>query len=246
LFGGISKRLSSDPSLPSVPYCHTLFIISKKLLIGTDPNIMIRMSPRFNGNHSLGSSSANPIIVAGLNLALSYENAAIDRLEKRISETVVPEVREKLKRHLLSTKEQQDRLKQRIEAIGGFMQPTSEKGKLPIPEPPSTLKMMIENNSSNEEREVWESLNDLIIERAEAIMYKGGIQALELLKADKKTIDTLKKNLKEEESFGDWLERNNPKMAKRLMTKQVEQNKKRGKKNKRQEKEQAILAASAA
>ena len=53
----------------------------------------------------------------------------------------------------------------------------------------------------------------LIIERAEAIMYKGGIQALELLKADKKTIDTLKKNLKEEESFGDWLERNNPKVV---------------------------------
>ena len=52
-----------------------------------------------------------------------------------------------------------------------------------------------------EEREVLESLNDLIVERAEAIMYKGGIQALELLDADKKTIDTLKKNLKEEESF---------------------------------------------
>ena len=126
------------------------------------------------------------------------------------------------------------------------MQPTSEKGKLSIPEPPSTLKMMIENNSSDEEREVWESLNDLIIERAEAIMYKGGIQALELLKADKKTIDTLKKNLKEEESFGDWLERNNPKVAKRLMTKQFEKNKKRAKKSKRQENEQAILAASVA
>src|SRR5437867_8356313 len=208
---------------------------------------MIRMSPRFNANHNLGSSLANPIIVAGLNLALSYENAAIDRLEKRISETIVPEVKEKLKHHFQNTKEQQDRLKQRIEAIGGFMQPTSEKGKLPIPEPPSTLKMMIENNSSNEEREVWESLNDLIIERAEAIMYKGGIQALELLKADKKTIDTLKKNLKEEESFGDWLERNNPKIAKRLMTKQVEQNKKRTKKNKRQEnEEEAVLAASVA
>ena len=106
--------------------------------------------------------------------------------------------------------------------------------------------MMIENNSSDEEREVWESLNDLIIERAEAIMYKGGIQASELMNADKKTIDTLKKNLKEEESFGDWLERNNPKIAKRLMTKQVDQNKKRGKKNKRQEKEEVILAASVA
>jgi hypothetical protein len=129
--------------------------------------------------------------------------------------------------------------------MGGFMQPTSEKGRLPIPEPPLTLKMMIENSSSHEEREVWESLNDLIIERAEAIMYKGGIQALELLKADKKTIDILKKNLKEEEAFGDWLERNNPKIARILMTKQVAQNKKRSKKNKRLEKEEeAILTTS--
>jgi len=55
----------------------------------------------------------------------------------------------------------------------------------------------------------------------------------------------LKKNLKEEEAFGDWLERNNPKIARRLMTKQVAQNKKRSKKNKRLEKEEeAILATS--
>ena len=202
------------------------------------------MSPQISTNNNLGTSSKNPIIAAGLNLALSYENATIDRLEKRISETIVPEVKEKLKQHLQNTKEQQDRLKQRIDALGGFMQPTSEKGHLPVPEPPVTLKMMIENNSSHEEREVWESLNDLIIERAEAIMYKGGIQALELLKADKKTIDMLKKNLKEDEAFGDWLERNNPKIARRLMTKQVAQNKKRSKKNKRLENEEAILATS--
>lgn len=64
------------------------------------------MSRRFNGNHNTGSSSANPIVVAGLNLVLSYENAAIGRLEKRISETVVPVVKEKLKGHLHNTKEQ--------------------------------------------------------------------------------------------------------------------------------------------
>jgi tRNA A22 N-methylase len=70
----------------------------------------------------------------------------------------------------------------------------------------------------------------LIIERAEAIMYEGGIQALELLKIDKKTIKALQRNLKEEVSFGDWLEKNNPKIAKRLMTRQMEEKKKYGKK----------------
>ena len=60
-------------------------------------------------------------------------------------------------------------------------------------------------------------MNDLIIERAEVILYQGGIQALELLKADKRAIKVLEKNLKEEEAFAIWLEKNNPRIAKRLM-----------------------------
>jgi ferritin-like metal-binding protein YciE len=192
-------------------------------------------------------SPANAIAVAGLNLALSYENAAVDRLEKRLSESIVPEVKEKIKRHLDQTKQQQERLRERIKALGMGMEPISEKGRLPIPEPPQNLKIMIESNSSDKEREVWESLNDLIIERAETIMYRGGIQALELLKADKKTIKALEKNLKEEEAFGDWLEKNNPKIAKRLMTKQMEekkQGKKKMTKTTQEEKEEAVSAAT--
>jgi ferritin-like metal-binding protein YciE len=204
----------------------------------------------YNNNNSLTSSSssaaADAIAIAGLNLALSYENAAVDRLEKRLSESIVPEVKDKLKRHLEQTRSQQERLKERIRVLGEEMEPISEKGHLPIPEPPQRLKIMIESSSSDKEREVWESLNDLIIERAEAIMYKGGIQALELLKADKKTIKALEKNLKEEEAFGDWLEKNNPKIAKRLMTKQIEEKKQRKKKKIQEEKEQEALSAAAA
>jgi ferritin-like metal-binding protein YciE len=193
------------------------------------------MSAKFNENDSGSGASVNIIAIAGLNLALSYENAAVDRLEKRLSESIVPEVKDRLRHHLEQTKEQQERIRERIKALGGRelgMEPTYEKGKLPIPEPPKQLKMMIESTSSEKEREVWESLNDLIIERAEAIMYKGGIQALELLKADKKTVKALERNLKEEESFGNWLEKNNPRIAKRLMTMQIEEKKKYGKKKK--------------
>ena len=193
------------------------------------------MSARLNENDTGSSASANVIAIAGLNLALSYENGAVDRLEKRLSESIVPEVKDRLRHHLEQTKEQQERIRERIKALGGRelgMEPTYEKGKLPIPEPPKQLKMMIESTSSEKEREVWESLNDLIIERAEAIMYKGGIQALELLKADKKTVKALERNLKEEESFGNWLEKNNPRIAKRLMTMQIEEKKKYGKKKK--------------
>ena len=167
------------------------------------------------------------IAVSGLNLALSYENAAVDRLENRLSECIVSELKEKIKHHLAQTREQQKRLQERIRALGGEI--ILEKGRLPIPEPPQSIKVLIESRSTDNEREVWESLNDLIIERAEAIMYRGGIQALELLEADKKTIKTLEKILKEEQAFGDWLEKNNPKIAKRLMTKQLVDEKKRKK-----------------
>jgi|GEM_PF-2728318 len=43
-------------------------------------------------------------ILAGLNLALSYENAAVDRLQKRLSESILPEVKDKLTRHLVQTR----------------------------------------------------------------------------------------------------------------------------------------------
>ena len=195
-----------------------------------------------------GLTAANAIAIAGLNLALSYENAAVDRLEKRLSESIVPEVKQKIKGHLEETKQQQERLRERIKALGGGvgMEPISEKGQLPIPQPPQKLKIMIESSSSDKEGEVWESLNDLIIERAESIMYKGGIQALELLKADKKTIKVLEKNLKEEEAFGDWLEKNNPKIAKRLMTKQIQERRQEKKKTMREEKEVEAVSATTA
>jgi ferritin-like metal-binding protein YciE len=176
------------------------------------------------------------IALAGLNLALSYENAGVDRLEKRLSESIDPEVKERLDRHLAQTKEQQARLRETIKSLGG--EPITERGRLPIPEPPQSLKAMIESGSTPNETEVWESLNDLIIEKAETIMYKGGIQALELLKADKKAIKNLEKNLKEEEAFANWLEKNNPRIAKRLMTKQIEE------KKKKQKREESVTAST--
>src|ERR671924_1323831 len=169
--------------------------------------------------------------IYGLNLALSYENAAVDRLEQRVSQCTVPELKKNLMRHLKQTKEQQERLKERIRFLAGFdvgsgyspaaAVPTAESGRLPIPEPPPFLKAMMDEVGTEREREVWESINDLIIERAEAIMYRAGIQALELLKIDKKTINALKKNLNEEEAFAKWLEKNNPRIAKKLMKQQM-------------------------
>jgi ferritin-like metal-binding protein YciE len=203
-----------------------------------------------NNNGSSTSSEAfgrNITAIYGLNLALSYENAAIDRLQRRLSQCYVPEVKRALERHLRQTKEQQHRLRKRIEVLAGAiasgkpimssdtsvaglhtdaMKATNEKGRLPIPEPPASLKGIMESVGTDREREVIESVNDLIIEKAEAVMYKAGLEALKLLQADKKTMDVLKKNLKEEERFGKWLEKNNPRVAKKLMEEQMRKRKK--------------------
>ena len=201
----------------------------------------------------------NITTIYGLNLALSYENASIDRLEQRLSQSSVPEVKKALERHLKQTREQQNRLRKRIQVLaGGFtdsegrksdyqaivephtetMQPTREKGRLPIPEPPAALKAVMDSVGTESERDVMESVNDLITEKAEAIMYRAGIDALKLLEADKKTIGVLKKNLKEEEAFGKWLEKNNSRIAKKLMTDQMRKGKKARTKQQQQREKQ--------
>jgi bacterioferritin (cytochrome b1) len=96
------------------------------------------------------------------------------------------------------------------------------------------------------ERDVMESVNDLIVERAETIMYRAGIDALKMLQADKKTIDVLKKNLKEEEAFARWLEKNNPRIAKKLMTDQMRKGKKGRQKQEKEKKEQEQKEAASA
>jgi hypothetical protein len=51
------------------------------------------------------SSDRNIVTEATIlaDLALSYENAALDRLQKRLSESIVPEVKDKLTRDLVQT-----------------------------------------------------------------------------------------------------------------------------------------------
>jgi ferritin-like metal-binding protein YciE len=218
-------------------------------------------------NNSASNSSSEAFgrgitAIYGLNLALSYENASADRLQERLSKCSVIELRKALERHLKQTREQQNRLRKRIEILAGYaagaapgksdnallarshvdtLKPTNEKGRLPIPEPPASLKAIMESVGTDSEREVMESVNDLIIEKAEAVLYRAGIDALKLLQADKKTIDILKKNLKEEEGFAKWLEKNSPRIAKKLMTEQMQ----KGKKARREVKEEQEQEATA-
>ena len=63
--------------------------------------------------------------VLELNAALAMENAGLERLQTRIQETSLPNVKQQLQHHLQETTEHQKRLQQLISDMGG--QATEEK-----------------------------------------------------------------------------------------------------------------------
>ena len=72
--------------------------------------------------------------VLELNAALAMENAGLERLQTRIQETSLPNVKQQLQHHLQETTEHQKRLQQLIIDMGG--QATQEKLGLPLPKFP--------------------------------------------------------------------------------------------------------------
>ena len=72
-----------------------------------------------------------------LNEALSAENAAVDRITSRIDQTPIRELKERFQQHLEETRNQQERLTQMINRLGG--KPTDSKAHLPILAPPSSM-----------------------------------------------------------------------------------------------------------
>jgi hypothetical protein len=76
-----------------------------------------------------------------LNIMLSIENAAIERLHTRIQQSPLAEVREQLVQHLEETREQKSRLITLIQRLGG--QPTNERAVLSGYALPKVLKMLL-------------------------------------------------------------------------------------------------------
>ncbi len=61
-----------------------------------------------------------------VNSALAMENAALERVQRRVQQTILEDAKRQLQNHLEETKQHQDRLRQLITKIGGT--PTQEKG----------------------------------------------------------------------------------------------------------------------
>ncbi|MDQ3839099.1 MAG: ferritin-like domain-containing protein [Thermoproteota archaeon] len=174
------------------------------------------------------SSGVNSKLVEYFNEMLSVENAAIDRLQSRIEECPIQEVKARLQQHLEETRGQQGRLQEIVAKYGGS--PTDSKAHLSAPKPPATelMKKTIKDtvksvtgdtdNPLPEEMELIRTKEDAILENAEIIGYKMVMQIAQRAGAQE-TIPVLEQNMKEEQSMANWIMDNSPKVLDQLWPK---------------------------
>ena len=189
--------------------------------------------------------NANQKIVQYLNDALAMENAAEDRIQSRLQETIVDDTRMQLQDHLDETRSQKDRLKQIITSHGG--EPTDAKADLPILIPntidlvrddltssstdqsdnnagspdskgdPSVKSIVIETDNIRlaAEKELIQTERDAIIEYAETVKYKMLMEIAKKVGA-MDAIPVIDQNLKEDEQMANWIIANMPALLRKL------------------------------
>jgi ferritin-like metal-binding protein YciE len=152
-----------------------------------------------------------------LNEALALENAAIQRLQSRIKQTRMENVRQRLQAHLEETKRQQDRLKQLISDLGNGQKnaATKDKVQLPIPTPPKSLTNIFGRMMTSAEYELKATKEDAIVENAEIILYDMLTHLAERMNAVN-AIAILSESLSEEKAMADWIRTNTPDMVAEL------------------------------
>jgi ferritin-like metal-binding protein YciE len=152
-----------------------------------------------------------------LNEALAIENAAIQRLQSRIKQTKMENVRQRLQAHLEETKKQQDRLKQLISGLGNGQKSvaTKDKAQLPIHTLPRSLTNMFGRMMTPAESELKATKEDAIVENAEIILYDMLTHLAERLNAAH-AIASLSESLSEERAMADWIRTNTPDMVAEL------------------------------
>ncbi|MFL6412646.1 MAG: DUF892 family protein [Nitrososphaeraceae archaeon] len=152
-----------------------------------------------------------------LNEALAIENAAIQRLQSRIKQTRMENVRQRLQAHLEETKRQQDRLKQLISDLGDGQKSaaTKDKAQLPIPTPPKSLTNIFGRMMTSAEYELKATKEDAIVENAEIILYDMLTHLAERMNAVN-AIAILSESLSEEKAMADWIRTNTPDMVAEL------------------------------
>src|SRR6188472_2020186 len=152
-----------------------------------------------------------------LNSSLAMENAALERVQRRVQQTILEDARRQLQNHLEETKQHQDRLRQLITKIGGRgATPTQEKGQLPIAMPPDSIRNVMHPSMTSAEQELMQSVEDTIVESAEVIGYNLLIQMAGKMNDMTDAIPPLRQSLQEEEKMFTWLRANAPAMFAKL------------------------------
>jgi ferritin-like metal-binding protein YciE len=153
-----------------------------------------------------------------LNSSLAMENAALERIQRRVQQTILEEdAKQQLQRHLEETKQHQDRLRQLITMIGGDKgrTPTQEKGELPIARAPESIRNIMHPSMNAAEQELIQSVEDTIVENAEVIGYNLLIQLAQKMNIGD-AIPPLRQSLQEEDRMVGWLRANAPTMFAKL------------------------------
>ena len=162
--------------------------------------------------------SINEKLALYLNDALSIENAAIKRLQLRLRQTRLPDIKVQLQRHLDETKEQQSRLKRLISSLD--QKPTNDRGRLPVTSSPKSIEKMLKKSMTDAEEELKGAKEDAIVESAEIVLYDMLIQfaqkASVVVGGD--AIPILSQNLAEERAMLDWIKANTPVLITQLWT----------------------------
>ena len=161
--------------------------------------------------------TSNQKLILHLNEALAIENGAVQRLQSRIKQTRIENVKQRLQVHLEETKGQQDRLKQLISDLGDGKKnaATKDKARLPIPTPPKSLTNKFGRMMTHAESELKAANEDAIVENAEIILYDMLTHLAERLNATN-AIDILSQSLAEERSMADWIKTYIPDMVVQL------------------------------
>jgi len=156
-------------------------------------------------------------LILHLNEALAIENAAVQRLQSRIKQTKIENVKQRLQAHLEETKGQQDRLKKLISDLGNGQKnaATKDKAQLPIPSPPKSLTNIFGRMMTSAEYELKAAKEDAIVENAEIILYDMLTHLAERMNAAN-AIAILSESLSEERAMADWIKTNTPDMVAQL------------------------------
>ena len=143
-----------------------------------------------------------------LNIMLSIENAAIERLHAKIQQSPLPEVKVVFAHHLKETREQKSRLITLIQKLDG--QPTNEHADLSGYSLPKGLADVFKASATTpEERELRTMEPDALIEYAEVIGYNMAIRLATKINIGEAIVPR-RQNLQEEEKMIARMRANQP------------------------------------